>query len=98
MRFTTESKSIYEADLAKKKIRRVSGSNVATPSIGDNEWRSYANITSVSGVNNELIIGKPAIIFWVSDVLPLDPSEPNAMKTTITSNVLSIEEDPKVLN
>lgn len=90
MRFTTASGSLYEVDFSQKRIRRLSGKNDPTPRQGaDGEWKVYEEISSFSGVENEMVIGSPAIIVWnkSSSNMQLE------VKTTLTSDIVSIESD-----
>lgn len=86
MKFFTETGSIYQIDTANKKIRRLSGTRPATSRIGENEWKKYLSIADLS-------LDRSAIIVWGDDVTPLDPDSILALKTTITSKIVSIEED-----
>lgn len=94
MKFTTVSGSVYEADTTNKKIRRLTGKNDPTPRQGeDGQYKSYESLGSFPKAlegKEELTVGQPAIIVWVqSEHKAL--SDEGGVKTTFTSDVVSIE-------
>lgn len=58
MVFYTETKSAYEVDLTRFRVRRLRGAKDPTRSFEkDGEWKEYAKITSIS-------VGLPVLIIW----------------------------------
>lgn len=94
IRIVTETNSIYEFDIPNKQMRRLPGSP-ATERVGDNEWKKYSEIGSISGGENVFTEGETALIIWGSDVAPLFGEFPDAPKMTITSFVTKIEDTGK---
>lgn len=76
---TTQSGSVYEIDIEKKQIRRLSGQADPTPRQGkDGEWKEYAVLLG------RVEVGAPIIITW--------EIEDQIFRTTITSKVVSVQE------
>jgi hypothetical protein len=89
MIFYTETGSKYQVDFDLKKIRRVvnSNGNAATNRQGNNSWNIYESITDIK-------VGHQVMICWNKETIPLfDHSPKNAIPTTITSNVVEVEND-----
>ena len=91
--FKTESGSVYLVDQERHRIQRQLAGSHYSARIGEGEWKDYVELGSASGGNDVLTVGEAAVIIWGNHVAPLDPSFPDAMKTTITSFVVSIEEE-----
>jgi hypothetical protein len=104
MKFITRSGSLYQIDVANKKIRRLEGKANATPHQGaDGEWKSYEAIGSPTEMLSsapaeedkvKLAIGEGALIVWVqSEHAAL--SSMGGTKTTLTSDVVEIIKEEK---
>lgn len=93
MKFQTITGSLYELNKDIKSIRRLNGANDPTPRQGkDGEWRKYANTSDIE-------VGSRVIIVWGNDTELLNETKEDlarnggfAVPTTITSQVVSIEE------
>lgn len=90
MKFTTYSGSIYQVDDANKRIRRMHGVKPPTERQG-NDWKTYASISAIE-------VGKPVLIVWGSDTPLLPDSPKDAIPTTMTNTVKSIEETNEALD
>lgn len=92
MRFTTESKSVYEVDLANKRMRRLSGEKDPTPRSGkDGEWKVFEYIFP-----EKLEIGKNVIFGWDPKTTPLLKNSDVGSPVTITSQIISVFEDDQI--
>lgn len=89
MRFTTESKSVYEVDLANKRMRRLSGEKDPTPRSGkDGEWKAFEYIFP-----EKVEVGKSVIFGWDPETTPPLKDSEVGSPITITSPVISVVED-----
>ena len=95
MKFTTQSGSVYEADLGEMKIRRLNGVKDPTPRQGkDGEWKAYKSLSSHPILEEDLFVGGDAWIMWdPANTPPLSGDGIPHIPYTQTSSIVSIEED-----
>lgn len=87
----TESGSLYEFDLYGKRVRRLQGRINPTPRMGqEGEWKSYQSITP-------LLVGVQVMIQWPATT-PLLPGSDGDVPTTLTSRVVALHREGKVMS
>lgn len=88
LRFETESGSVYEVDLAERRVRRVCGKNAATRRMGtDGEWKTFVAMTPI-------VLGGPVMFTWRFDEGPTeDLLWGRATTTSAVQLVMEVQEE-----
>ena len=88
MQFFTEN-SLYDVDLEKKQIRRLTGVRDPTPRQGrDGEWKTYVSISNIA-------VKECALIVW--NILE-DGTKQATLTSTITGVDSTVEEFKTLIN
>lgn len=88
-RVHTATGSVYEFDEVNKRVRRI-GKEHPDQTRAAGEWRPYEEVSV-------LVLGKEMAIVWPSTVTLLEGSPEDALPSTVTSPVVSVETGVSVL-